>query len=63
MKIEDLWLSLEAVVARLLRCSNNGYEGRISYYGEVGSLWLFMIFFIIDPAGGDLKSSIFNRQS
>jgi len=36
---------------------------------KIEDLWMslrsgfFMIFFIIDPAGGDLKSSIFNRQS
>ena len=36
-----LRMSLSAVVACLLRRSNNGYEGRIGHYGEVGSLCLF----------------------
>ena len=34
-------VSLSAVVACLLRRSNNGYEGRVGHYGEVGSLSLF----------------------
>jgi hypothetical protein len=36
--IDELWMSLPAVVACLLRHSSNGYEGRIGHYGEVGSL-------------------------
>jgi hypothetical protein len=35
------WMSLSAVVAGLLRRSNNGCEGRIGHYGEVGSLHQF----------------------
>ena len=41
MTVVELWLSLSAVAACLLRRVNNGYEGRIGHYGEVGSLCLF----------------------
>ncbi len=40
--IKSLRMSLSAVVACLLRRSNNGYEGRIGHYGEVGSLRSFV---------------------
>ena len=41
MTIVELWLSLAAVAAGLLRRGNNGYEGRIGPYDDVGALCLF----------------------
>jgi len=38
LKIEELWMSLPAVVVILFRRSYSGYEGRIGYYGGVVSL-------------------------
>ena len=42
LAIGELLMSLSAVVACLLRRSNNGYEGRVGHYGEVGSLYRFL---------------------